>query len=150
MRFIVIMTVLIQTFLKDISLSQRLKTVSIFIVIMLMIGMIEIMLSIVKVVMNDVAYQVIMQKRKIMRNSVQLSVPLIVGTQLLKRVNQLIQMRLSVVKIVLVHIQTQILMKVLMVIYTVKIVFVTMRKKRNNKGLNIGLWDCNISQPKLL
>lgn len=60
MRFIVIMTVLIQTFLKDISLSQRLKTVSIFIVIMLMIGMIEIMLSIVKVVMNDVAYQVIM------------------------------------------------------------------------------------------
>ena len=150
MRFIVIMTVLIQTFLKDISLSQRLKTVSIFIVIMLMIGMIEIMLSIVKVVMNDVAYQVIMQKRKIMRNSVQLSVPLIVGTQLLKRVNQLRQMRLSVVKIVLVHIQTQILMKVLMVIYTVKIVFVTMRKKRNNKGLNIGLWDCNISQPKLL
>ena len=150
MRFIVIMTVLIQTFLKDISLSQRLKTVSIFIVIMLMIGMIEIMLSIVKVVMNDVVYQVIMQKRKIMRNSVQLSVPLIVGTQLLRRVNQLIQMRLSVVKIVLVHIQTQILMKVLMVIYTVKIVFVTMRKKRNNKGLNIGLWDCNISQPKLL
>ena len=150
MRFIVIMTVLIQTFLKDISLSQRLKTVSIFIVIMLMIGMIEIMLSIVKVVMNDVVYQVIMQKRKIMRNSVQLSVPLIVGTQLLKRVNQLIQMRLSVVKIVLVHFQTQILMKVLMVIYTVKIVFVTMRKKRNNKGLNIGLWDCNISQPKLL
>lgn len=60
MRFIVIMTVLIQTFLKDISLSQRLKTVSIFIVIMLMIGMIEIMLSIVKVVMNDVVYQVIM------------------------------------------------------------------------------------------
>ena len=54
------MTVLIQTFLKDISLSQRLKTVSIFIVIILMIGMIEIMLSIVKVVMNDVAYQVIM------------------------------------------------------------------------------------------